>query len=204
MELLVQEAHTGTIQGEGHWTGTLVDFIRLYGCPVGCWYCDQEYADGGVHLAKNKRSIEDLVAELKSPRVVISGGEPMIHKHLPDLCEAIIQSVKKPHIETSGAAWQDIPLQCWVTLSPKAHLNPNYPVKPEAWDRCNEIKIVISGGNEIDFYQEQLDRYRGKQPVYLQPEWEGIEFTLPLTLELIKQNPSYKLSAQMHKYIGVY
>jgi 7-carboxy-7-deazaguanine synthase len=32
----VHETFGPTIQGEGFWTGALVDFVRLAGCPVGC------------------------------------------------------------------------------------------------------------------------------------------------------------------------
>jgi 7-carboxy-7-deazaguanine synthase len=203
MEIAVQERFAQTVQGEGYWVGALVDFIRLYGCPVQCWYCDQDYADGGGNLPYQKRTITDLIAELKSPRVVISGGEPMIHRRLPDLCEAIHTSGRAVHIETSGGFMQDIPMGSWVTLSPKEHLNPKYPVLASAWERCNEVKIVISSGDELGFYGHQLEVIKGKL-VYLQPEWGDRERTISLVLELIKRNPTYRFSGQLHKYLGVY
>lgn len=39
----VHETFQETIQGEGYWSGTPCDFIRLSGCPVGCWFCDTGY-----------------------------------------------------------------------------------------------------------------------------------------------------------------
>ncbi|NJO71132.1 MAG: 7-carboxy-7-deazaguanine synthase QueE, partial [Oscillatoriales cyanobacterium RM1_1_9] len=107
--LPIHETFQNTVQGEGYWTGTPVDFIRLSGCPVGCHYCDTGYGDGGQHLPRTIRSIAELLAELQSPRVVISGGEPLIHHQLPDLVKAIHANGRTLSIETSGGFWQDLP-----------------------------------------------------------------------------------------------
>lgn len=55
------------IQGEGYWSGVLVDFIRLHGCPVSCHFCDTGYSDGGKHLPRSLISIPNLISELRSP-----------------------------------------------------------------------------------------------------------------------------------------
>ncbi len=200
LSILVQETFGPTVQGEGFWTGTVVDFIRLYGCPVRCPYCDTGYADGGANLPWSRRSFAELLAGLKSPRVVISGGEPFMHSQLPALVAAVEGTGRQVSIETSGAFWQPISEQAWVTLSPKAHLNPRYPVQSKIWKRANEVKIVIENGSELAFYQAYLPKHI---PIALQPEWEARERTLPLTLELLKTYPNYRLSVQLHKYIHV-
>lgn len=198
----VHETFQQTIQGEGYWIGTSVDFIRLAGCPVSCPWCDTGYAEGGANLPRIEKPIQDLLAELKSGRVVISGGEPFIHSNLPDLVIAIGETDRQVSIETSGSFWQAIPDCAWVTLSPKEHISPRYPVKPQMWQRANEIKIVISTGQELQFYQEQLAQIP-RTPGFLQPEWDQRERTLPLTLKLLRQFPQYRLSVQLHKYIQV-
>lgn len=199
--LPIHETFQSTVQGEGYWTGTLVDFIRLAGCPVGCPWCDTGYAEGGKNLPHSPRSIAELLTELKSPRVVISGGEPFIHKHLPTLVDAVLELGKQVSLETSGSFWQDLSPQAWITLSPKQHLRPQYPVHPQFWRRANEIKLVISTGEEIAFYQAQLAEI--PRPVFLQPEWHERGRTLPLILELLQHYPTYRLSLQTHKFIGV-
>jgi 7-carboxy-7-deazaguanine synthase len=196
----IHETFQQTIQGEGYWAGTPVDFIRLAGCPVGCPWCDTGYAEGGADLPRQARRLDELIAELRSPRVVISGGEPFIHRQLPELVEAVIASSREVSIETSGAFWQDVSPAAWVTLSPKEHISPRYPVKPQMWQRANEVKIVISTGIELDFYQPHL---LPAIPVFLQPEWIDRDRTLPLVLELLRQFPTYRLSLQLHKFIGV-
>ncbi|MCP2727974.1 7-carboxy-7-deazaguanine synthase QueE [Limnofasciculus baicalensis] len=202
IKLPIHETFQSTVQGEGYWTGALVDFIRLSGCPVGCPWCDTGYADGGANLPRVERSIHELLGELKSPRVVISGGEPFIQKHLPELVQALLTAGKQVSIETSGAFWKEISPEAWITLSPKQHINPKYPVQKQFWSRANEIKIVIETGTEIQFYQEDISIHN-HQLVYLQPEWNSSSKSLSLILQMLQQRPEYRLSLQTHKYIGV-
>jgi 7-carboxy-7-deazaguanine synthase len=221
----IHEQFSETIQGEGYWTGTPADFIRLAGCPLSCHYCDTGYADGGSATPRHLRSLSSLISELRSLHVVISGGEPLIHKDLPKLVEAIAATGRQVQIETSGAFWQPVPNPTWVTLSPKEHVSPKYPVHPAMWLRANEIKIVISSGQEVDFYYNSINHWSSvfqdwgykhwseyalnwdeptpTQKLYLQPEWDERDRTLPLTLELLKQHPKYRLSLQTHKFTGV-
>ena len=146
IQLPIHETFQSTVQGEGYWTGCLVDFIRLSGCPVGCPWCDTGYADGGTNLPRVERPIGELLAEVKSPRVVITGGEPFIHKHLPELVQALLAANKQVSIETSGSFWQEVSPAAWITLSPKEHINPKYPVQNQFWSRANEVKIIIQTG----------------------------------------------------------
>jgi organic radical activating enzyme len=197
----IHETFQQSIQGEGFWSGTPCDFIRLYGCPVGCWFCDTGYSskETGKPPTKTFKTIEDLIGELRSEHIVISGGEPFIHKELPELVEALNGADKFVAIETSGSFFQPVN-DAWITLSPKEHLNNRYPVLNELWGMANEIKIVISKGDEVDFYRSKLEDLN--IPIYLQPEWNYKKGTLPLTLELVKEH-GYRLSLQTHKIIGV-
>lgn len=198
----IHETFQSTVQGEGFWVGTLVDFIRLSGCPVQCPWCDTGYSDGGKNTPRELRPLTELLRELKSPRVVISGGEPFIYKQLQNLVQALLDAGKQVNIETSGAFWQELSPSTWITLSPKQHVSPNYPVQEPFWERANEIKLVISTGQELEFYKDYLlpipDRL-----VFLQPEWHVRNRAIPIILELLQQNPNFRLSLQVHKYIGV-
>ncbi|MGK7924700.1 MAG: 7-carboxy-7-deazaguanine synthase QueE [Spirulina sp.] len=198
--LLIHETFQETIQGEGYWLGTPCDFIRLYGCPVRCPWCDTGYADGGSAIAAKKMEIADLIKEFKSDRVVISGGEPFFQPHLKRLTEAILKTGRKVSIETSGSRWQFLPLEVWITLSPKEHLNRDFPVIPDFWQRANEVKIVIGDGKEPYFYQQY---WREDRPLFFQPEWNDRDRTIPLTLDLLKKFPKARLSPQLHKYLNI-
>lgn len=202
VKLPIHETFQSTVQGEGYWTGTLVDFIRLAGCPVSCPWCDTGYSNGGKGLPAVPQSIAQLLAQLQSPRVVITGGEPFIHRDLPELVAALLACDKQVSIETSGAYWLDVSPLAWITLSPKEHISPKYPVQEFFWTRVNEIKLVVSTGEELEFYHNYLVN-NVNIPVFLQPEWNSKELAIPIVLELLKQNPSYRLSLQTHKFIGV-
>lgn len=201
----IHETFQETLQGEGYYTGTACDFIRTYGCPVGCYFCDTGYEPDGDYynkkITKHKKSIEELIAELKSELVVISGGEPFINKNLPTLCNEIIKTGRKVSIETSGSYWQPISDEVFVTLSPKQHISPKFPVLQGFWRRANEFKLVIAEGNELDFYKEHLKNFEGYK--YLQPEYNEHSKSLQNCLNLIKDNQEYKLSLQTHKIINV-
>jgi len=196
----VHECFGPTVQGEGFWSGSIVSFIRLSGCPVGCPWCDTGYADGGASLPREKRSIHSLIANTQN-RVVISGGEPFIHANISILVEHLIAAGKNVHIETSGSFYKPVNDLAWITLSPKTHVNKDYPVQPDLWDRANEIKLVIADGTEVDFYAQWLNQFSGH--IFLQPEYSQGDSSLKNTLELLYANPRFRLSLQTHKMIGV-
>ena len=205
MPINIQETFQDTIQGEGFHAGTPADFIRTYGCPVGCWFCDTGYSspDGDYYkktLPKKPYSIEELVSELKSPLVVITGGEPFIHKELGDLCSAILKTGRMVSIETSGSFIQDIPDEVWVTLSPKDNVSPKFQSKIEMWERANELKIIVCLGNEYQYYEEKIKDFKGLK--YFQPEFED-KNSIPLARDLILEHKDFKLSLQTHKIIGL-
>ena len=67
---------------------------------------------------------------------------------------------------------------------------------------CTEIKLVIETGKELECYSKIL-LIHNKIPVFLQPEWYTRNVTLPLVLELLQEYPHYRLSVQLHKYLGM-
>lgn len=205
----VHETFQQTLQGEGAWAGTPVDFIRLYGCPVGCPWCDTGYADGGKDITAVRRTVCDLVAETKSVRVVISGGEPFANGGMLPLIEALLAADKVIHIETSGAVWRQQVVNFinahrnsfWITLSPKHHVSPNYPVMPEFWSLADEIKIVVESEADLLFYRDHL---YGARQVFVQPQFFSPD-SVDTVVQLL-QRPQYqtlRLSLQTHKLIGV-
>ena len=199
----VQEVFGPTIQGEGHWAGRVVGFIRLFGCPVRCPWCDTGYSDGGKGLPKTNLSISELVAKVRAMgvgAVVISGGEPFIHPSLPVLVKSLADHGLAVSVETSGSAGAPMP-GAWITLSPKAHVSPRYPVQPGFWEAASEVKLVVDDGSEPQYYQEELRQFQG--PVFLQPQWENRAEALAIVLRLLQDYPSWRVSLQQHKLIGL-
>lgn len=106
-------------QGEGRLTGTPSVFVRTSGCNLRCWFCDTPFASWkpeGPHL-----SVEDVLAKtlaLNLRHIVITGGEPMIHRPLVALCHALRDHGKHITIETAGTV--HLSLECdLISISPK-------------------------------------------------------------------------------------
>jgi len=201
----VQEILYATIQGEGFYSGSVADFLRLYGCPVGCYFCDTGYAKGDSPPKFTTLNYEEI--ELDSNFVVITGGEPFIHNKLPSLCRYLLKKRKFVTIETSGSFWKPIPENVWITLSPKEHLNKKMKILPEIWKRADEVKMIYTKDDDINFYRDKYpNKLRKKILKYIQPEWDQSNINPDVMnnlLNYLRANPEYKLSLQTHKLIGI-
>src|SRR3954469_9377869 len=90
-----------SIQGETHYAGLPCTLVRFAACDLRCSYCDTEYAfTGGQEV-----SVESIVADVEArgvPLVLLTGGEPLLQRELPALCEALLQRGFEVMIETGG------------------------------------------------------------------------------------------------------
>lgn len=196
-----------TFQGEGVFLGMHAFFIRFYGCPLHCPWCDSagtwhpDYVPGRIE----KLSVAELVAEVSSsgaPIVVLTGGEPAIHD-LTDLVDALHLLDKRVHIETSGA----FPIKGrvdWITLSPKR----SKPALPEVIQAASEFKFIIETPEDIEHWTSVVDAQAApifpasSRYVWLHPEWgqRSNQAVLSAITEAVKLNRrSYRAGWQMHK-----
>ncbi|HBR94470.1 MAG TPA: 7-carboxy-7-deazaguanine synthase QueE [Opitutae bacterium] len=189
-----------TFQGEGAHAGRAAYFIRTFGCPVHCPWCDSAGTWHPDYIPKKvqRSSVESLVTEVaktKAEFVVITGGEPAIHnlQALVDALHAIGQTV---HLETSGA-FEIKGNFDWITLSPKRWKLP-LAVNLE---RASEFKIIVDQAAEIEEYSEVIGATT--KPVWLHPEWSkhNDAATLDAITEWVKtQGAPYRAGWQMHKH----
>lgn len=194
-----------TWQGEGVHLGRAAYFIRLYGCPQACPWCDsagtwhKDYRPEGVTLMSD----EDLAAVVAqdSPEgavVVITGGEPILFDLAP-LVERLHLLGRRVHIETSGIATLRGDLD-WVTLSPKPF--GTWPT-PEVVARADEVKIIVHDPSDIQAGLDTLAGLRDEAVVWLHPEWskarERDAGVLNAITEAVKVNPRLRAGYQMHK-----
>jgi 7-carboxy-7-deazaguanine synthase len=97
-----------SIQGEGKLSGVPSIFIRASGCNLRCTWCDTPYASWnpeGPELSIPQ--ILEQIAPYNARHVVITGGEPMMFRDLPDLISALKRRDYHITIETAGTLWQD-------------------------------------------------------------------------------------------------
>ena len=187
-----------SIQGEGFYAGESAYFIRTQGCDIGCHWCDEPES---WELSRDKeRTSASIVLDLiktNTKIVIFTGGEPLMH----DLTEFSTTLTKKGyqlHLETSGAypltgKWD------WITLSPKKVKPP----LPEIYSYSSELKIVIYNQNDFEWALEQEHKVNKSCLLYLQPEWSKLDVIKPKILDFISNNPRWKLSLQMHKYLNI-
>ena len=171
-----------SIQGEGFFTGTPVIFIRFSGCNLSCAFCDTEFA----HFKKMKN--EEIIAEVEkypSKHIVLTGGEPTLQLGEGD--KLLVTLKEKGYflqMETNGTG-KIHRLVDWATCSPKL---PNYN------GDCDELKVVYTG-QDLSQYQNVKTKHRYLQPCSGKNTKEVIE--------IIKQDPQWKLSIQTHKLLKI-
>jgi 7-carboxy-7-deazaguanine synthase len=187
-----------TLQGEGFYTGHPAYFIRLGGCDIGCSWCDTKNSWNAYqhNLVDADRLIQNAV-ECPSSLVVITGGEPLMH-NLDYLTVEMENAGLYLALETSGTysltgAWD------WICLSPKKHRPP----LGEIYSQANELKVVISEKEDLDWAFENAVLVPPSCKLYLQPEWSVFRSLTPVIVNFIKQNPDWKLSLQTHKFLRI-
>src|SRR5262245_33269963 len=97
----ITEIYT-SIQGETQYAGLPCTLVRTTGCDLRCGYCDSAFAfHGGTDM-----SLDQILAEvgrLGAPLVLLTGGEPMLQRELPELARRLLGAGYRVMIETSGA-----------------------------------------------------------------------------------------------------
>ena len=211
-----------TIQGEASFTGCPSIFIRLQGCPVGCAWCDtkQTWHTDDTYLVSLSETVEkkadsdffadcsasDILALIKeknylAKHIVITGGEPCMYDLNP-LCDLLHEHGYSTQIETSGTFEILAPESTWITVSPKINMRGGYEVLNSAIKRANEIKHPVAMMRHVEELEALFDEV-GHRPelVYLQPISQKAKATR-LAIEVCKEK-NWRLSVQVHKYIGI-
>ncbi|MCB0377936.1 MAG: 7-carboxy-7-deazaguanine synthase QueE [Bdellovibrionales bacterium] len=190
-----------TLQGEGRWTGHRALFVRFPFCNYDCPWCDTDYSS---FEKWNEKNFVDMTRQEKAKLAVLTGGEPMAHKHLMDVIRLLKGEGFVIACETNGSL--PVPKEVdWVTTSPKRYTQGKwepYFIHPSVLNRTNEWKYVV----DADFDFNILNRHhtKGSEQIFsLSPEYSEFEKNTHRILEFIKENPAWKLSLQTHKWLGI-
>ena len=194
-----------TFQGEGVHSGRAAYFIRTFGCPVHCPWCDSAGTWHPEYIPKHivrltPEVLATAVAQTKAEFTVITGGEPTVHD-LSALTDALHAVGQKAHLETSGS----FPIRGdfdWITLSPKRWKLP----LSENVSKAHEFKIVVDQPSAIKEYVDALTQdgfqLSEKCTVWLNPEWSQHKNpeVLDAITEWIKQHGApFRAGWQLHK-----
>ena len=202
-----------TLQGEGAQAGRPAVFCRFSGCNLWsgreidrvsavCRFCDTDFVGtdgtGGGRFADATALAAAVAAHWPTgvggrPYVVCTGGEPLLQLDTP-LIEALHAAGFEIAIETNGT--KPVPEGIdWVCVSPKAGSRL-------VVERGNELKLVFpqveAEAQPENFLNLRFDNF------FLQP-MDGPDRveTLKATIEYCLANPTWRLSLQTHKIMGI-
>lgn len=182
-----------SLQGEGSRAGSANIFIRLQGCKAkdACYAsgirCDTEFESGRPYSAGE---LLERITDFKCPNIIWTGGEPaqQVTSHLVDLFH---EHGYYQAIETSGLF--PVPDEIdYVCVSPKVAEH----VVAKNFKHVNELRYVRHAGQEIPKPSITADH------LYISPHSDGNTLNadnLRHCINLIKANPLWKLSTQLHK-----
>jgi len=199
-----------TIQGEGGMVGQRMVFVRFAGCnlwngleagrPSGkgdcARWCDTDFQP---RLALSCEAILDQVNTLWPPDdgsrwVCLTGGEPMLQVTV-ELLEALRAARWKVAVETNGTVESDLyPLIHHVTLSPKGGSTVSL-------ERPDVLKVVLPGAWTIHDLDALLARHKPAM-AYVQPQ-AGHPVGVQRCLDAIRHDARWRLSLQVHKFVGL-
>lgn len=181
-----------TIQGEGHYVGEPMIFIRLAGCSVGCQSCDTNYS---FYREADEASVVAECVQLreKHKRAIyawVTGGEPT-DQDLSRLNSLLWDARFKPCIATAGTRLVE---QRWWHIS----------VSPHSGDFVqrsgSEIKLVPEL-NGLDLEKMDLSRCAFAD-WWVQP-MAGSKTSLKKCCDWLEKYRHFRLSPQSHKSWGL-
>jgi 7-carboxy-7-deazaguanine synthase len=191
-----------SLKGEGVRAGIASVFVRFAGCNLQCRVEPGPKSPGGFdcdtdHESGQTMSAEDIVAECRRLGgvcrwVVLTGGEPMLQVD-GVLIAALKQAGFLLAVETNGTREVSEEID-WITVSPKV---------AEHTIRCrhaHEVKYVRSLGQPIP------DTMVVAQHKLISPAFAGGHVcpeALAWCIDLVKENPEWRLSLQQHKLWGI-
>jgi 7-carboxy-7-deazaguanine synthase len=211
MKIKINEIFT-SIDGEvTRWgQGGLTTFIRFSGCGLRCSYCDTKYAQGDEKA--KEMSVLDIIGRVKTPRVTITGGEPLMQRAgLEQLINELARKEIKMTIETNGhyRAWTPVwaqDLLGWVIDFKFEYFNRMLMANFEMATERDWIKFVVD--REED-YKNALQYIRAfklhpcKARFAMGTTGRGLSHA-QLVDKLIKDEQwDVTLNVQLHKCIGV-
>jgi organic radical activating enzyme len=186
-----------SLQGEGVRAGTANLFLRFSACNLQCsketegFDCDTEFTSGKKFTASEILGhLQALKAE--TDWIVLTGGEPSLQLD-DDLIDRLRAEGYKLAIETNGTNLIS-PKIDWITVSPKS---AEHTLKQKI---AHEVKYVRAHGMQIPKTSIEAQHY------LISPAFEGDRLpreNLEWCIQLVKENPRWRLSLQTHKFLQI-
>lgn len=194
-----------SIQGEGTRAGRPCVFVRFTGCDLRCNYCDTAYAFTGGREASREEILAE-VARHPCRLVLLTGGEPMLQRELPQLARDLLDRGYEVLVETHGQAPLESLPEAVVRIADVKTPESGEPATDLAWLARllphDEVKFVVS--SETDF-RWSLEVIRGqgledRVTVLVGPVLGRVE-PRDLSRWILESGVRARLNLQLHKLV---
>ena len=201
----ITEIYT-SIQGETQYAGLPCTLVRTTGCDLRCGYCDSAFAfHGGTDMTLDQIMAE--VGRLGAPLVLLTGGEPMLQRELPELASRLLHAGYRVMIETSGAHPLDALPEGVVRV-----IDVKTPGSGESHRNRADLLRGLRPGDAVKFVVVDEADYRwaaqvihdqelgGRTEVLLSPVHGRLD-PKQLVGWMLRDRLPARLNLQLHKYI---
>ncbi len=195
-----------SIQGESSFAGLPCIFVRTTGCNLRCVWCDTEYAFYGGQKIPVEEVVEKVTA-LDCKLVEITGGEPLLHKDVPQLAKRLLDLEHTVLIETSGE--RDISvLDARVIKIMDIKCPGSGECEKNRWQNLefltpkDEVKFVIKDRDDYDWAVGIIKKYCLEQRVKIlfSPVWGELDLQ-DLARWILEDKLNVRYQIQLHKVI---
>ncbi len=195
-----------SIQGESTYAGLPCIFIRTTGCDLRCVWCDTAYAfEGGEKWTIP--AILEYISRWPCKLVELTGGEPLLQKHLPELAAELLDAGYTVLLETGGhrdvsvvdpRVVKIVDIKCPGSGEAEKNHWPNL----EILGPRDQVKFVVLDRRDFDWALEVIQRYRleGGPELLFSPVFGQLQ-PQKLAEWLLKSGLRARLQLQLHKYI---
>lgn len=213
-----------SVQGEGIHVGERTAFLRLYGCPLRCVWCDQPEALATSGIGRFETMSPDavrdrIVAYPSVRRLCLTGGEPLIApaESLAWLLGELRAAGWWISVETSGSRVVEalFPMIDFWTISPKGESARTFETDPvEAQlptlrrlvalpEERRQLKFVVQSEGDVRDAVRILDALEYRGAVVLQPEHGSGDGSAAFGWWPWDRYPDARVIPQTHKAVGL-
>jgi len=198
-----------SIQGESTQAGRLCTFIRLSGCNLRCVWCDSPYAysvDSGelTPIGDVVRTVSGIGVKL----VEITGGEPLMQKRTPALCERLLDAGFEVMLETNGSMdISAVPKEVHRIVDvkcPSSGAGGSFMLENIRYLTANdELKFVLVSLHDAEWAKEFCEEHRltEKCTVIFSPVARNLEYGKLADWMLENRLKDIRFGFQLHKVV---
>ena len=202
-----------SINGEGPRAGETAVFIRFRGCNLCCSYCDTRWSctDSAPARLMTADDLVDMVIRTGITNVTLTGGEPLLQKELPSLCDTLIKCGRRVEIETNGslslrelAEGSHRPVFTMDYKLPSSDMEDKMCVENFSLLKSHDtVKMVAGDRADLDRAREVIGEFDllKRCHVYLSPSFGKIDPKEMVAYMIEHKLNDVRLQLQLHKYI---